>query len=98
MGVDERQAVEDLPPDDAAVGDDHAQLGVDAEGVFGPGGDGEAQLERGRLHGTRSGGSWRPRRLSGRVTTRATSWPASTIARRARAAASGVPRKAMRRT
>ncbi len=50
MEVHHGQGVEDVGLDQPAVGDDHAQLGTDAEHVVDLVGDGQAELAGGRLH------------------------------------------------
>ena len=81
-----------------AEGDDDAEVGADGQGVVDPVGDRQAEGRGGRLHRARCDGALpRPRRLSGRVTTRATSNPSPTSASRGGTAMAGVPRKTSRR-
>ena len=53
MEVHHRQRGQHVGLDQPAVGHDHAQLGAGADHVVDPVGDGQAQLDGGRLHRAR---------------------------------------------
>ena len=97
MQVDHGEAVEHRHRDDPAVGHHHAELGPDVQSAS----SSESVTSRpssmaAAFTGLGTRAPPRPRRLSGRVTTRATSWPARTRVRSGSTAASGVPRNTRR--
>ena len=92
MKVDERQPIEHRRLDQLAEGDDHAEVGAGADHVGDGVVTGSPSSRAAAFTGLGVRSPPRPRRVSGRLTTRATSWPPSTRARSGGTASAGEPR------